>query len=300
MRKRHLNICRLSPMKVILFIVLALYVISMMLPLLWGLFTSLKSQSEFRADVLAPPKGWPWEWQWSNFPYVLSNFRVEVTNLDGEMLYVGMSGQIINTLLYAGVGGFLATFIPCLTAYLTAKLPCKLSSAVNIIVVVTMILPIVGAYPSEIRLLRAMNLYDNIVGSWLQKANFLGLYYLVFFAAFRGLDKAYTEAAYMDGARETRVMFRIAFPLVKTVFLTVFLIKFIEFWNDYQTPLLYLPSHPTLAYGIFDLSNSRQSGMSTVPMRMTGCIILVVPILTLFLIFKNKLMGNISMGGVKG
>lgn len=120
-------------MKVILFIVLALYVISMMLPLLWGLFTSLKSQSEFRADVLAPPKGWPWEWQWSNFPYVLSNFRVEVTNLDGEMLYVGMSGQIINTLLYAGVGGFLATFIPCLTAYLTAKFPCKLSSAVNII-----------------------------------------------------------------------------------------------------------------------------------------------------------------------
>lgn len=67
---------------------------------------------------------------------------MEVTNLDGEMLYVGMSGQIINTLLYAGVGGFLATFIPCLTAYLTAKFPCKLSSAVNIIVVVTMILPI--------------------------------------------------------------------------------------------------------------------------------------------------------------
>lgn len=294
------NINKISILKIILAVMLTAYVISMMLPLLWAIFASLKTQNEFRNNVLFLPAGLPNKWSWGNFPFVLQNFSVEVTTVNGVTLHIGVGLQIWYTILYAVVGGFLATFIPCVTAYLCAKFPYRLSNAVYIIVIVTMILPIVGAFPSELRLLRAMGLYDSILGSWLLKANFLGLYFLVFHAMFKGVEPAFSEAAYMDGANEFTIMTRIILPLVSNIFLTVFIIKFIELWNDYQMPLLYMPSHPTLAYGIFDLSNSRINGLNNVPMRMAGCVMMITPIIILFVALKNKLMGNLTMGGVKG
>ena len=95
-------------------------------------------------------------------------------------------------------------------------------------------------------------------------------------------------------------MARIMLPLVRNTFFTVFLIKFVELWNDYQVPLLYLPSRPTLSFGLYFVSNYTGNTISTVPLRMAGCIIILLPILALFIAFKEKLMGNITMGGVKG
>ena len=109
----------------------------------------------------------------------------------------------------------------------------------------------------------------------------------------------------MDGASELTVMVRIMIPLVRNVIMTVMLIRLIEFWNDYQMPLLYMPSRPTLAYGAWWLgtANSSTTGSTDeffeVPYRMTACSIVVVPILILFILFKEKIIGNVSMGGVK-
>ena len=89
--------------------------------------------------------------------------------------------------------------------------------------------------------------------------------------------------------------------LVKTAFSTIMLIKFIEFWNDYQTPLLYAPSHPTLAYGVWYMSNNREVvGMNNAIMRVTSSMILLIPILIVFILLRKKLMGNITVGGIKG
>jgi raffinose/stachyose/melibiose transport system permease protein len=94
-------------------------------------------------------------------------------------------------------------------------------------------------------------------------------------------------------------MIQIVMPMIATVIGTVFLIHFIDFWNDYQTPLLYLPSWAMLARGLYSLSQRSQGNFATVPYRMAGCLVLATPILILFLIFKEKLMGNLSMGGIK-
>ena len=124
------------------------------------------------------------------------------------------------------------------------------------VVVVTMVLPVVGNTASELQLVKALGIFDTIPGNWIQKFNFLGMYYLVFYATFRGIPNDFAEAAYVDGAGETHVMVRIIFPLVANIFVTVMLIKFIGFWNDYQTPLLFLPTHPTIAYGVYYLTVS--------------------------------------------
>ena len=162
-----------------------------------------------------------------------------------------------------------------------------------------MIIPIVGNIPANLLLLKDLGIYDSFFGALAMKFNFMGMYFLVFHAAFKSLAKEYAEAAMIDGASELRIMSVIILPLVKSALYTVFLIRFIEFWNDYQMALLYLPSHPTLAYGVFYMSKSSKNSLSAEPLRMAACMVVVLPILVLFIALRNKIMGNLTMGGVK-
>ena len=96
-------------------------------------------------------------------------------------------------------------------------------------------------------------------------------------------------------------MYNVMFPLAKNVFATVFLITFISLWNDYQAPALYIPSYPTLAYGVYYVCIRDNRGIFTyIPGHMTVCTIVAMPIIILFIAFKNKLIGNLTMGGIKG
>ena len=151
-----------------------------------------------------------------------------------------------------------------------------------------------------ILLLKNLQIYDTWIGNFIMKFNFQGMYFLVFYGVFKGISNEYTEAAKIDGASELAVFARIIFPLVKTTFYTIFLIKFIEYWNDYSTLVLYMPSHPTLAYGIIKMVEStRQNALCWPTYRMAACILMSSPILVLFILFRNKITGNVSMGGVK-
>lgn len=287
---------KLSVLNVSLFLILAAYTVSLIWPLVWAIITSVKEQYDFLDNVL----GLPTKVMIENFATVLEKFEAPARKDDIQQMH-GFGQMLANTLLYVGGGAFAATLIPCVTAYVTAKFPQKkMSGWIYAIVIVTMIIPVVGSYPAEIRMLQNLGIYNTLGGVWLQKANFLGVYFLVFHAAFKGLGKEYAEAAEIDGANEWTTMTRISLPLVRNTFFTVFLIKFVEFWNDYQVPLLYLPSRPTFSYGLYYVSNYTGNTISTVPMRMAGCIIILIPILVLFIAFKDKLMGNITMGGVKG
>ena len=285
---------RLSPVTVFMLAVLVLFTLSLFIPLLWALLTSFKNQSDFRINIIGLPKQWVW-----NFSYVLKKFTVPVQTEAGEKM-VGMGLMYVNSLLYSVGCAFFGTLVPCITAYMCARFPYKFSKIVHTTVIVVMIIPIVGALPAEIRMAMTLKLYDHVWGLWIMKANFLGLYFLVFYGVFKALPMAYTEAAKIDGAGNLGVLIRIVLPLVRNTFFTVMLINFITFWNDYQTPLIFMPSHPTVALGMFHMASTTISTLATIPMRMTGAMLLLVPILIVFLLTHKRLMGNLTMGGIKG
>ncbi len=171
----------------------------------------------------------------------------------------------------------------------------------GIIVLLTMIIPIVGSSMSMVDFMYKMRLYDTFPGLYVQKFNFANMYYLIFSGVFKGVSKEYYEAAHIDGASEWLVMTRIAFPLVMTTFGLVVLLHFIQYWNDYSTLLVYAPSHPTIAYGLYRIMTdpTGSSDRGSTPVQMAGCILIVLPTMILFLIFRDKLMGNLTIGGVK-
>lgn len=289
---------RFTPTTIILMSVLILYSVSLLLPILWGLSTSLKTDLDFYLNPFWLPDGWFWNWQWSNYSYAFMNFVVKVEAGAGFRI-IYMEEMFLYTILYALGCAFFQSFVCCVVAYMVAKFDYFFSKVIYTVVIVAMILPIVGSLPSEIQMSRALGFFDTIWGMWIMKSHFLGMYFLVFHAMFRGIPKEFADAARVDGAGNFQVLFSIMMPLVRNTLFTVILLNFIGYWNDYQVPLIYLPSYPTIAYGLYLFNFSTINSLSTIPMKITGCMIMMLPILIVFLIFRNRLIGNISIGGLK-
>lgn len=283
-----------SPFTIIMGIVLALYAVTLIVLLGWAVITGCKSQDDFYVNKYKLPTEWYW-----NFEYVYSQFTVTIQTELGSR-NVGMPEMYMNSILYSVGCAFAATLVPCITAYACAKYEYRFSKIVYSIVLVAMIVPFVGSLPAEVRMAQRFRLYNHIWGMWIMKANFLGMYFLVFYAGFKCQPKAYMEAATVDGAGNWRIMTQISLPLIRNLFFTVILINFITFWNDYQSPLVYLPSYPTVAYGMFKIKDTVINGMSTVPMRMAATTMMLAPVIILFALFSKRLLGNLSIGGIKG
>ncbi len=298
-------------------IVLTAYTLSIAIVLFWGLMTSFKSYLEF--SFLKKVVEFP-TWKVSKNEILFGNYALvfdKLTfptyvsyyssgNLVTHQKTVGLGGMLVNTLLYAGTGAILTTIVPAVVAYMCSKFKFKFSKGIYWFVVIAMAIPVIGVYPAELSLLRNLGLFDTYLGFALQKSYFINMYFLVFFAFFEGMSDAYMEAAEIDGASDFRVMVQIMMPLAGKIISSVLLLQFVTFWNDYQTARLYMPTHPTLAFGVWALGSGMEGihtgspALSYVPARVTGCMILAIPISIIYAIFRDKLMGNLSMGGVKG
>lgn len=283
----------------IIFAILLLYALTMIMLIFWGAITSFKHDFDFRLNAIGLPNTEVelFGWQWSNYVEVFKNFTV--TPRTNTNLSIGLPEQLLYTIIYTFGSAFLQTSCFCIMAYICAKYNYFFSKIIYVTVVVTMVIPIIGSAPAMLSFMTKTGLYDTFLGSFLMKFNFLGMYFLVFHAIFRGISPEFSEAAIIDGANEWQVFITIMIPLVMPTFGTIFLIKFIEFWNDYMTPLMYLPTKPTIAYGVYQMSNNSDTGFATTPRRIASCMIMAIPILLLFILFRNKIMGNVTMGGVK-
>lgn len=292
LKKRKFN-----PLAIVLCVVLCIYTASLFALLFWGINTTFKDGTfDFSVNY---GFGFPKEFTFKYYQFIFEGYFLK-TN-DGSNKNIFIEEMIHNSLVYGLGCAFFQTLVPCLTAYVCARFQFKFTKIYYILVIVTMIIPIVGSQASEIMLATNLGLYDELWGLWIMKANFLGLYFLIFFASFKTLPETYTEAAKIDGAGNFRILTRIILPLVRNTFLTIFLINFVNFWNDYSTPLLYLKSRPTIFLSLYyAVQNSGlDNTLSDIPGKLALSVIGILPTFILFAIFNKKLLGSITVGGIK-
>ena len=292
--KKRFKKDRFSVLTVIMLVVLILFTASLFIQLLWAFITTFKAQSEFRLNIIGLPKDWVW-----NYSSVIEMFYVIIGTSEGTE-YVGIPEMAFNSIAYALGCSFTSTAMPCMLGYLCARFPYKYSKGIYFIAIVTMFISLVGTMPSQIQIMKALGLYGHIWGLWIMSANFGGVHFMIFYGMCQGISMDYTNAARLDGAGNLTIFFRIIFPMLGSTFLTIMLIKFIAYWNDYYTPLIYAPENPTLALGVFQMSTTNINQMSTVPMRLTAAMLLLIPILAIFVVFHNRIMDNLNIGGIKG
>lgn len=279
----------------VFFILLILYTITMVIPVIWVILTSLKG----KLDFLANPFGLPKQWKFDNYIKVFDQLYVSVSTPTGSKKVL-LPRLFLNAFIWSISSTVVTTTSHCLTAYVVAKYDFRFGKLLYSIVIITMILPIVGNLPAMMDLMRTIGFYDNIFGLIIMKASFTGTNFLIFYAAFKAISWGYAEAAFIDGASHVHVMMKIMIPLAKTTVMALALITFIGYWNDWQISMIYTPSFPVAAYALYKFQFNTTNAVSGVPFLMSACLLVMVPILILFLSFKNKLMGAIAVGGLKG
>ena len=284
-----------SPLTIVMTVILGLYCLVLAIWLVWALLTSFKNPNDF----LGNKYGLPNPWYFDNFAYVIYEYKVEKL-IDGVSTVISTGDMILNSVLYSVGSAFVATLVPCITAYLCARYKYKFSKIIYSIVLVCMVIPIVGSQASELQIVIKMGIYDHMFGMWILKSGFLGLYFLVFHEVFLSIPNAYGEAAEIDGASDFCIMTKISLPLAKNTFFTVLLIMFVTYWNDFQTPMLYLPTHPTISEALYWIKSSSFNYFAKMPVKMAAPMMFLIPVLVIFLCFHKRLLGNLTVGGVKG
>ena len=272
--------------------VLIAYTLFMCILLYLTSVTSLKSFFDYKTNPIGLPK----EFMFKNYVNAFTAFKI-VEN--GKT--ITLAQMFGNTLIYAGGCALMSTLSPCLVAYLNVKYHFWFNKVIYTTVILAMTMPIVGAQASSIQVSKFLGLYNKIYCLPIMASGYLGTYFLVFYATFKGLSDEYMEAATIDGAGQIQIMLQIVVPLVRTTIFTVFILNFITYWNTYEAPMLYMQDYPTVAVGLFKYMYSPSSNSSqTTNMQMTGCMLLFIPIFIVFLCFKDFFMGNLTVGGIKG
>ena len=283
---------RMNRFSWVILVFMIIYAILLLIPYVFAFITSFKSLGDFRDYMFS----------WTvptleNYKKVMQEFVYPVVLKDGSSGYYDFWGMVLNSFLVSVGGAFMMTMTPCVCAYCASKFDFAIGKLLTTIVYVTMSIPIIGSTAASIQMTQFLGLHDTIVGTWFLKATFLGLNYLLYLGNFKSIPKDYTEAAYMDGAGNFRIFFRIMFPMVRNLFNLQMILGFVQIWSDYSVPMYYLPSTPTLSLAMLNFSSLSST---SVTMQMAGCMLLSLPNLVLFVLFKEKFMGNIQMGGVKG
>ena len=243
---------------------------------------ALKSNDELKRN---PYSLVPESWQWENFAEALSSMPFG--------LYLG------NT-LFLCVGCVIGTTLSsALTAYGLSRIRWRGSKVLFALVIATMLLPWHITMIPRFVLLSQLGLYNSLWAIVLP--TFLGDAFFIFLLRqfFLGIPEELLEAARLDGLGHWGVFSRIMVPLSLPALATVALFKFIETWNDFGGPLLYLndPEKFPLAYGLdrFVSSYSDQTHL-----LLAAATLFSLPIITLFFLAQKTFIRGISTGEIKG
>ncbi len=281
-------------------VLLGIYAFSLIFPLLWAMYSAFLGRLDFKSNPIfgAPAiQGF----QPSNFVQAFKELQVTVRSWDGGVRPAYFLEMMFNSVVWSIGSSVVAEFSRCMCAYVVAKFRHhKWTRLVHSLVIILMIISFPSNLASSINFNKMVGMYDNMWLRILGSISFTGAHFLFFYAAFRNLSWEYAEAAYMDGASHYTVMFRIMMPLVKTTFFALVLLDFIAAWNDYSTSMVFMPSYPTVAYGLYKMQSLGGKFGSSVPLRLASCTVVIIPTLIIFIIFKDKLMGNLALGGLKG
>ncbi len=270
---------------IIVFILFLIYAVALCYPLLWGLTSSLKTIDEYFDN----PFGLPAVLQFENYSMALQ------TITDGGFSFLGM---FWNSLWFAGGSAIIHVEFVALYSYVLNKYRFRGRGFLYGLCLFMMSVPIGATMVSTFRLYHQLHLV-NSYSILFTATGVYGMNLILFHSYWGNVSKSYAEAAEIDGAGHYQTYFKVMLPQAVPMMVTLGVLQFIGKWNDYMSPLLYLSEMPTLATGLYRYQTVvERSG--DYPVLFAALIISLVPILVIFAIFSDKLMQNMSIGGLKG
>lgn len=277
-------------------VIMVVYVISLLIPLLWTIMSSLNDSYGFSMRPFAFPK----ELHWDNFAYAFKQLEVEIWVFTTQKLikYSYLNMFLYSVIYAAGITivGLVMNFI---CAYPIAKYKFFGRKFLYNLTIVMMIVPVVGTLPANLYVRRVLGIYDNI---WLYILTTPGGFtfnFLLLYGFIKGLSWNYAESAFIDGASDFRVMVSIYLPMCMPLLTGLFLLGFVGSWNDYTTIITYLPSTPNLAYGVYIFDQYAVVKRHTEPQVLAAFLLLAVPTAAFWVFAQRFALRSVVIGGLK-
>ena len=268
-------------LRVLLYVFLVIMAAVMLLPFLWMLSASLKQDR----DVFTFPIQWiPEDPEWSNYSRIWTQ--------------IPLLTYIFNTFKLTIIVTLLQLFTSSFAAYAFSKLRFKLRNTLFLGYIATIAVPWQAYMVPQFMMLRGMGLNNtHLAIIILQAFSAFGVFMMKQF--YEGVPTELCEAARIDGMTEYGIYAKIMLPLAKPALSTLTIFTFVNTWNDFLGPYIYLTrdSLKTIQLGLRSFIGQYSSEYGLI---MAGSVVTMIPVLVVFLSLQKYFVEGVAASGLKG
>ena len=233
------------------------------------------------------------EFSWPE-QFVLLDNLVQAFQARDYLLVIAFINSFILTV--ASVAGLV--IFGAMVAYVWQRRPGRLGPVVSILVLAGLIVP--PAVVPTIWVMQKIGLFKTMPGLILIEIAFgLPFCILLFRAFIATIPRDLDEAAIIDGAGPVRVFFKVIFPLLRSVIVTVIVVQSVVIFNDFTNPLYYLPGNANATVQL-TLYNFQSQFTTQYNLLFANILLVVIPALIMFIFFNRKIVEGMAAGSVKG
>ena len=274
---------------------LVIWAVIVLFPFYWMMMTSIKKDTEYNGETV--PKIYTANPTIENYGTAFE-FKEGAQGREGDL-----GRYFLNTLIFtvATTGLMLVIIVPAAFAFARLKFRGK-----NLLFMLFLSLMMI---PSEMMIITN---YVTVIRLGLDRGNmtYLGLilpsvtsvfYIYLLKENFEAIPDELYNAAKVDGTSDLKYLLKVMVPISQPTIVTIVILKVIECWNSYVWPRLI-----TRESSYFLVSNGIQAiresgfGRQDIPAMMAAVVVVSVPLIVLFLVFRDKIMAGVSRGGTKG
>ncbi len=270
--------------KVVIYFFLAFWAILVLFPFYWMILSSLKSYAQYNGERI--PKFF------TLYP-TLQNYKEAFTTVP-LMKYFG------NTVLFAVITTSIMLMVSTLAAFAFARLEFKGKNLVFTVFLSLMMIPNELVVITNFTTITNLDLRNTFTGLILPSVTSVFYIYLLKENFAQIPDELY-YAAKVDGTSDLKYLIKVMVPISKPTIVSIVILKIIECWNSYVWPHLITDdeAYYLVSNGIQEIRENG-FGRENVPAMMAAVVAISIPLIIIFLVFRNQIMTGVSKSGTKG
>lgn len=278
----------------VVFVIFAVYAISLVFPLLWLLvqsFFQYDAMPDYNTTILGNAFALPKEWYFENYSTALSLFQTDSG--------INLIGMLVNSAWFILLCETWCIFWPIMTGYIFAKYKFRGREIFYAVIIFTLTVPVMGTTAAYYKLIDFLGIYDTgplfVITTGI---NGFTSSFLIYYGIFKGISWDYAEAVFVDGGGNFMAFVKVMLPQALPAIAAMMVSSFISHWNEYYQFLMYMPSTPVVAAGLYLMKDNRnQFGM---PTYYAALVICTIPVMVVYALMAESMMKNLSIGGLKG
>ena len=283
-KKQKQTLRRGRLLKGLTYFFLTIWALIVLFTFYWMILTSVKSYGSYNAEHVPA---------FFTLSPTLQNYRDAFTT-------VPLVGYLLNTLIFALATTAIMVVVSTLAAYAFARLDFRGKNLVFTLFLALMMIPSELVVITNFVTITNMDLRNTFPGLILPSVTSVFYIYLLKENFEQVPDELY-RAAKVDGTSDLKYLWKVMIPICRPTIVTIIILKIIECWNSYVWPRLITddPSYYLVSNGIQEIRENG-FGRENIPAMMAAVVVISVPLIILFLVFRRKIMAGVSQGGIKG